>query len=64
VLKHTADGENVYWSSAAVGKGKEEGKKGGKNVRVLVLERGAFGVFEGEEALWTSDGVMHGKDVF
>jgi len=64
VLKHTADGENVYWSSAAVGKGKEEGKKGGKNVRVLVLERGAFGIFEGEKALWTSDGVMHGKDVF
>jgi len=64
VLKHTADGENVYWSSAAVGKEKEGGKEGGKNVRVLVLERGAFGVFEGEKALWTSDGVMHGKDVF
>jgi hypothetical protein len=56
VLKHTGDGENVYWSSPAIKK-REKGKEGDRNVRVQVMERGAFGLFEGEKALWTSDGL-------
>lgn len=69
VLKHTQDEENTYWTSSVSSSssgGKRGGSSGGKemkNVRVHVLERGAFGVFEGDKALWTSDGILQ-KDSF
>lgn len=58
VLKHTGDASTTFWTSS-----KTTGGEGKKNVRVRVLERGAFGIFENEKPLWVSDGQLD-KDLF
>lgn len=58
VLKHTAGGDATYWtSSSRKTEGEKKGQEAGR-LHLRVLERGAFGIFEGSTPLWTSDGIL------